>query len=160
MARGRHSAHRHLLPRHTPTVSLPAAFARRFSAARNQTWRCSGQAFGDGDGSAAALIVIASVAHPLTMIASDGILHDGVGHPRVAGTFARVLGHYVREVHARTLISWCSTRTRSSTIATYRERTLPPRGVAHVVVNGVVVVGNGTLTPGQFRGRPVRGPLH
>ena len=34
------------------------------------------------------------------MIASDGILQDGVGHPRVAGTFARVLGPYVRELHA------------------------------------------------------------
>lgn len=43
-------------------------------------------------------IVTAAVAHPLTMIASDGILHDGVGHPRVAGTFARVLGRYVREL--------------------------------------------------------------
>ena len=48
--------------------------------------------------------VTAAVAHPLTMIASDGILHDGVGHPRVAGTFARVLGHYVREVHVLTLM--------------------------------------------------------
>ena len=48
--------------------------------------------------------VTTAVAHPLTMIASDGILHDGVGHPRVAGTFARVLGHYVREVHALTLM--------------------------------------------------------
>ncbi|MEO8560957.1 MAG: amidohydrolase family protein, partial [bacterium] len=32
------------------------------------------------------------------------ILHDGVGHPRVAGTFARVLGHYVRDVKALTLM--------------------------------------------------------
>jgi N-acyl-D-aspartate/D-glutamate deacylase len=48
--------------------------------------------------------VTAVVADPLTMIASDGILHDGVGHPRVAGTFARVLGHYARELHALTLM--------------------------------------------------------
>jgi putative acetyltransferase len=34
------------------------------------------------------------------MIDSDGILHDGVGHPRVAGTYARVLGRYVRDAHA------------------------------------------------------------
>ena len=34
-------------------------------------------------------VVAAAVADSLTMIASDGILHDGVGHPRVAGTFAR-----------------------------------------------------------------------
>jgi N-acyl-D-aspartate/D-glutamate deacylase len=31
------------------------------------------------------------------MIASDGILENGIGHPRVAGTYARVLARYVRE---------------------------------------------------------------
>jgi dihydroorotase len=31
------------------------------------------------------------------MIASDGYLLNGKGHPRTAGTYARVLGHYVRE---------------------------------------------------------------
>ncbi len=49
-------------------------------------------------------VVRAAVADPLTMIASDGILHDGIGHPRVAGTFARVLGRYVREERALTLM--------------------------------------------------------
>lgn len=49
-------------------------------------------------------IVTAAVAHPLTMIASDGILNDGVGHPRVAGTFAPVLGRYVRESGTLTLM--------------------------------------------------------
>ena len=38
------------------------------------------------------------------MIASDGELHNGVGHPRVAGTFARVLGRYVREERVLTLM--------------------------------------------------------
>lgn len=41
--------------------------------------------------------VRAAVAHPGCMIGSDGGLHDGVGHPRSAGTFARILGKYVRE---------------------------------------------------------------
>jgi len=49
-------------------------------------------------------VVRGAVADPLTMIASDGILHDGVGHPRVAGTYARVLGRYVRDEHALTLM--------------------------------------------------------
>jgi N-acyl-D-aspartate/D-glutamate deacylase len=31
------------------------------------------------------------------MVASDGILRQGKGHPRAAGTYARVLGRYVRE---------------------------------------------------------------
>jgi N-acyl-D-aspartate/D-glutamate deacylase len=49
-------------------------------------------------------VVRGAVADSLTMIASDGILHDGIGHPRVAGTFARVLGRYVRDEHALTLM--------------------------------------------------------
>ena len=31
------------------------------------------------------------------MVGSDGLLENGKGHPRAAGTFARVLAHYVRE---------------------------------------------------------------
>jgi len=39
-----------------------------------------------------------AIAHPGIMIASDGVpFIDGKGHPRGAGTFARVLGHYSRE---------------------------------------------------------------
>jgi N-acyl-D-aspartate/D-glutamate deacylase len=45
-------------------------------------------------------IVLAAVAHPLTMIASDGILQNGKGHPRASGTYSRVLGHFVREKKA------------------------------------------------------------
>jgi N-acyl-D-aspartate/D-glutamate deacylase len=50
-----------------------------------------------------AAIARAAVAHPLTAIASDGILKDGKGHPRASGTFSRVLGRYVREDGALTL---------------------------------------------------------
>ena len=42
-------------------------------------------------------MVRAAIAHPQVMIASDGIIENGKGHPRGAGTFARVLGRYVRE---------------------------------------------------------------
>ena len=39
-----------------------------------------------------------AIAHPGVMIASDGVpFIDGTGHPRGAGTFARVLGHYSRD---------------------------------------------------------------
>jgi N-acyl-D-aspartate/D-glutamate deacylase len=44
-----------------------------------------------------------NMAHPLVMVASDGILENGLGHPRAAGTFARVLGRYVRERRALSL---------------------------------------------------------
>ncbi|SPE38731.1 Dihydroorotase [Candidatus Sulfopaludibacter sp. SbA3] len=46
-----------------------------------------------------------AMADPMVMIASDGILDEGKGHPRAAGTFARVLGRYVREQHALTLMT-------------------------------------------------------
>jgi len=39
----------------------------------------------------------AGIQSPIVMIASDGRLAEGKGHPRGAGTFARVLGIYVRE---------------------------------------------------------------
>jgi N-acyl-D-aspartate/D-glutamate deacylase len=38
-----------------------------------------------------------AIADPLVMIASDGAIHNGQGHPRGAGSYARVLGKYVRE---------------------------------------------------------------
>ena len=37
------------------------------------------------------------IKSPQVMIASDGRIGDGKGHPRAAGTYARVLGLYVRE---------------------------------------------------------------
>src|SRR6185503_18213614 len=38
------------------------------------------------------------------MVASDGLLQNGKGHPRGSGTFARVLSRYVREQKALTLV--------------------------------------------------------
>jgi N-acyl-D-aspartate/D-glutamate deacylase len=49
-------------------------------------------------------IVTTAIKSPLTMIASDGILDRGKGHPRTAGTYSRILGNYVREQHALTLM--------------------------------------------------------
>lgn len=36
--------------------------------------------------------------HPLAMIGSDGLPHDAFPHPRLWGTFPRVLGHYARDL--------------------------------------------------------------
>jgi dihydroorotase len=44
--------------------------------------------------------VDAAIASPFVVIASDGGLRNGKGHPRSSGTFARVLGRYVRETGA------------------------------------------------------------
>jgi N-acyl-D-amino-acid deacylase len=37
------------------------------------------------------------LAHPLTMVGSDGLAHDESPHPRLWGSFPRVLGRYSRE---------------------------------------------------------------
>jgi N-acyl-D-aspartate/D-glutamate deacylase len=41
-----------------------------------------------------------AAANPQVMVASDGLITAGKGHPRGAGTFARVLGVYVRQQRA------------------------------------------------------------
>ncbi len=46
----------------------------------------------------------AAMADPLVMIASDGGMRNGKGHPRSSGTYARILGHYVRETGALSLM--------------------------------------------------------
>jgi N-acyl-D-amino-acid deacylase len=38
------------------------------------------------------------MAHRLAMIGSDGLPHDSYPHPRLWGTFPRVLGHYARDL--------------------------------------------------------------
>jgi N-acyl-D-aspartate/D-glutamate deacylase len=53
-----------------------------------------------------------AIAHPGVMIASDAVPYDnGAGHPRGTGTFARVLGVYVREKHTLTLMDALSRMT-------------------------------------------------
>ncbi|MEZ4364672.1 MAG: amidohydrolase family protein [Kofleriaceae bacterium] len=42
--------------------------------------------------------VRAALAHPAAMIGSDGIPFDAHPHPRLWGTFPRVLGHYSRDL--------------------------------------------------------------
>ncbi|MBP3815606.1 MAG: amidohydrolase family protein [Firmicutes bacterium] len=45
-----------------------------------------------------------AIVNPNGMVASDGVIAGGHGHPRVAGTFPRVLGKYVREEEALPLV--------------------------------------------------------
>jgi N-acyl-D-aspartate/D-glutamate deacylase len=68
-------------------------------------WGCSQQEAGERLLPAGAIYfqmdeadVRAILAFPLTMIGSDGLPHDQHPHPRLWGTFPRILGHYVREV--------------------------------------------------------------
>ena len=43
--------------------------------------------------------------------------------------------------------------------STYREPSLPPVGIQHVIVNGVSVVASGQAIEGVAPGQPVRGPI-
>ena len=47
----------------------------------------------------------AAIVSPLAMIASDGFIENGRGHPRTSGTYAKVLGRYVRDERVVTLMS-------------------------------------------------------
>jgi dihydroorotase len=49
-------------------------------------------------------MVAVAINSPLTAIASDAYMLNGIGHPRTSGTFSRVLGHYVREAHSLSLM--------------------------------------------------------
>jgi N-acyl-D-amino-acid deacylase len=123
--------------------------------------------------------------HPTTMIGSDGLptLH-GKPHPRLYGTFARVLGTYVRDEGVLSLaeavhrMSGMSARrfglvdrgvleagayadvvvfdpARIADVATYTDPHHPPAGIAHVLVNGERVVAAGAHT-GARPGRTLR----
>jgi len=49
-------------------------------------------------------MVAAAITSPLTAIASDAYWQNGTGHPRTTGTFAKVLGRYVRDAHSLSLM--------------------------------------------------------
>ena len=38
-----------------------------------------------------------AMVHPAVMLCSDGVTHDGQGHPRAAGAFPRLISEYVRK---------------------------------------------------------------
>lgn len=46
----------------------------------------------------------AAIVSPLSMIASDGFIEHGRGHPRTSGSYSKVLGKYVRDEHALSLM--------------------------------------------------------
>ena len=78
------------------------------------------------------------VAHPMAMIGSDGLAHDTLPHPRLWGTFPRVLGHYVRE---RRLLS-LETAIHKMTGLSARRFGLQGRGVLAVGNFADVVIFN------------------
>ena len=123
--------------------------------------------------------------HELCMIGSDGLPSEGgKPHPRLYGTFPRVLARYAREeglltleeaVHKMTGLparrfglerrgelkeGWCADIVvfdpqAVTDTATYEEPRQHPRGIQYVVVNGQVVVEKGKQT-GTRPGRVLR----
>ena len=49
-------------------------------------------------------IVDIAVSSDITMIATDGYIKNGKGHPRTAGSYSRVLGEYVRNRKSISLV--------------------------------------------------------
>ena len=123
------------------------------------------------------------MAHPTVSIITDGLL-GGKPHPRVYGSFPRVLGHYVREqgvlgleeaVRKMTSAPAQKLRLKSkgvlasgmdADVTVFRPETVIDRatyddprqfspGIEWVMVNGQVVVERGTHT-GARPGRTVR----
>lgn len=127
-----------------------------------------------------------AMADPMVMIASDGILENGKGHPRAAGCFARVLGRYVREEHALPLMEALRKMTlmpaerlglkdkgririgadadltlfdpaRVIDRATFEDPAQYSDGIPYVLVNGILVVKDGAFVQNAL---PGRGILH
>ncbi|MCU1259074.1 MAG: dihydroorotase [Bryobacterales bacterium] len=119
-------------------------------------------------------IVRLVMADPTVMVASDGWIDNGKGHPRGAGCFARVLGRYVREEKALDLMTAIrkmsllpaerlnlQTKGRikvgsDADIVAFNPATVTDRatyanpaqysdGIPYVLVNGVLVVNKGEL---------------
>jgi N-acyl-D-amino-acid deacylase len=112
--------------------------------------------------------------HPSTMIGSDGIpTLDGRPHPRLYGTFARVLGHYARDLGLFSLEEAVHRMTgmpaakfgltdrgeirvngyadlvlfdpaRVIDVGTFEDPNHYPAGIVHVFVNGRHTVADGT----------------
>ena len=127
--------------------------------------------------------------HPMTSIASDGpmtVFGVGSPHPRTYGTFARVLGSYVRERNILSLEEAIRKMTSlpaqilsidsrgliqegyyaditifdASTVtdkATFEDPHQYAEGIYSVLVNGLIVVENGAHN-GNKPGRVLRGP--
>ncbi|WP_296651980.1 amidohydrolase family protein [Paraburkholderia sp.] len=68
------------------------------------------------------------LAHPATMVGSDGLPNDPLPHPRLWGAFPRVLGHYVREAALIPL----EEAVRKMTSLSARRFGLTQRGEVHV----------------------------
>ena len=118
--------------------------------------------------------IIEAIKEPFVAIASDGLMRNGKGHPRASGTFPRVLGRYVRELQAISLIDAIRKMTllpaqrlglmnkgqvktgcdadlvifdKEKIIddATFENPVLPPKGIEYVILGGKIAVMNNQI---------------
>jgi len=130
-------------------------------------------------------VVRTAMSNAMVMIASDGIMEEGKGHPRAAGTYARVLGRYVREQRVMSLMDALRKMTvmpadrlgmkskgrlavgadaditvfdpaRVIDRATFEKPAQYSEGIPYVLVNGVLVVKDGQLSESVLPGRGQR----
>jgi N-acyl-D-aspartate/D-glutamate deacylase len=137
--------------------------------------------------------VVTALRHPLVSVdtdsgakAEDGPLSESKSHPRAFGTFARILGKYVRdekvlrlEEAIRKMTSQPATRVHLQDrgilrpglaaditvfdpaairdVSTFEDPMHYSVGVRHVLVNGRAVVADGAIT-GERPGKALRGP--
>jgi len=116
--------------------------------------------------------IVQALNHPLVMIASDGIYRNHSGHPRGAGTFPKVIGHYVRDEKSMEFFDAMNKMTYMpakrlklkkkgllkegydaditifdyNTIidkATFQDPQVRPDGIEYVIINGKIAVKNG-----------------
>lgn len=122
--------------------------------------------------------------YPYSMVGSDGLPHDRHPHPRLWGAFARVLGHYTRDVglfsletavHKMTGLSAEKFRLKDRGViregafadltlfdpaniadrGTFEDPAQPAAGIEMVLVNGEAVLESGRMT-GACPGRALR----
>lgn len=118
--------------------------------------------------------IIDAIKNKYGMIASDGIINNGQGHPRAAGTFPRVLGKYVREEKQLSMLDALKKMTllpasrlnlkdrgqielgniadlvlfNPETIideATYENINLKPKGIDMVLIKGMLALKDGKI---------------
>jgi N-acyl-D-aspartate/D-glutamate deacylase len=161
--------------------SLIGRYAHEVAEERGQTLLECAKDLNESEGGAVTVVgfgmcqedVDTVLKHPRTMVGSDGIESDsGQPHPRAYGTFARILGEYVRERGVLTLEEGIHKMTGQSAakfrltdrgeiavgrfadvvvfdpqtiadVATYRESRKHPVGIDYVLINGRVAVEEG-----------------
>ncbi len=124
-----------------------------------------------------------ALRHPRTAIASDGMLNQGFGHPRAAGTFPRILGRYVREKRSLSTFEAIQKMTELPAnrlgiskgrlsigsdaditvfdpavvvdTADFEHPLNPPVGIKYVIINGEIALKNGEIISSGL-GRAVR----